>query len=111
MVAGAHADSGDMGFERHPPQARVADQLVVLTQHDVRSLPVLRQLTGIRVLRPRRGEHLPLYCLNGGDVLKAHRLERETRDDLHVDPEMGWLLRLCIITAPSREGRAARAGD
>jgi len=38
VVAGADTDGGDVGFERDPPEARIAHDLALLTQHDVRRL-------------------------------------------------------------------------
>ena len=35
VIPGAYADGGDMGFERHAPEARIPDDVAVLTKHDV----------------------------------------------------------------------------
>ena len=52
-------------------------------------------------------EDLALDCLHGGDVLVAHRLDGETRDDLHEHPEIVGGVGFCIITAASGGGGRA----
>jgi len=82
LVAGAHADGGDVRLVQHLPETAVADDLTVLAEHDVAGLAVLRELAVVGVLGPGSQEDFSFDRLHEGDVILAHGLDGEPGNNL-----------------------------
>ena len=90
LVARSHADGGHVCFVRHAPYPRISDDDAALTEHQIERLPVLRELTRVRVSRPRRQKYLALDLLDRRDVVVTHALDGESRDNLHLRVKQMW---------------------
>jgi hypothetical protein len=71
----AHADGCHVGLVVHLPEAGVADELLLIAQHDIGGHLVLGQLATVGVPRPGSQENLLLDLLDRGDVIERHLLD------------------------------------